>query len=194
MSTPSKPALYALTPEAHATVMLALGHLQGMLASRPDARPATYAHGTVTPLDYAGIDRLRQDLNHTGLDFGPVVNLLGSDESNPYVAAALESDHLREGEIEVDVPTIVSEGDDNGAYVMAWIWIKAPYQTLQLNLDPAEPVFYFDDVAEFDNAVEIANKLGLTYSIENAFELPPDEEVSDADEFESYAEGQGTRK
>ncbi len=38
-----------------------------------------------------------------------------------YRAAALASS--RDGELEIDPSAIVSKGDDEGAYVMAWLWI-----------------------------------------------------------------------
>ena len=31
--------------------------------------------------------------------------------------------HEREGELEIDEGAKVSEGDDNGAYVQAWVWV-----------------------------------------------------------------------
>lgn len=37
---------------------------------------------------------------------------------------ALARKHEREGEIEIDDDAVVSEGDDNGAYVQAWIWVS----------------------------------------------------------------------
>jgi hypothetical protein len=125
--TDDKPALYALTPQQHATVLIALGHYQGMVASMalantPDKRPVNTAHGSVVPLFApTSVNDLYASLNHTGLDFSAVVPLFGEDESDPYVAAALG--HASEGELEVDVPAVVSRGDDPGAYVMAWIWI-----------------------------------------------------------------------
>ena len=30
----------------------------------------------------------------------------------------------REGELEFDESAVVSEGDDNGAYVQAWVWVS----------------------------------------------------------------------
>lgn len=32
----------------------------------------------------------------------------------------------REGEIEVDPNAVVSRGNDNGAYVQAWVWVPDP--------------------------------------------------------------------
>lgn len=31
--------------------------------------------------------------------------------------------HYKEGECEIDENAVVSEGDDNGAYVQAWVWV-----------------------------------------------------------------------
>lgn len=39
------------------------------------------------------------------------------------VAMAARKWH-REGEIEIDPNATVSEGDDNGAYVQAWVWVE----------------------------------------------------------------------
>jgi hypothetical protein len=39
----------------------------------------------------------------------------------------------RDGEIEVDESAIVSEGDDNGAYVSAWLWV--PFEGTALDKD-----------------------------------------------------------
>lgn len=41
-----------------------------------------------------------------------------------YIRAAQEL--TREGELEVDPDAIVSEGDDPGAYVQAWVWVPRP--------------------------------------------------------------------
>lgn len=32
--------------------------------------------------------------------------------------------HHVDGEIEIDPDAAISEGDDNGAYVQAWVWIS----------------------------------------------------------------------
>lgn len=31
--------------------------------------------------------------------------------------------HLSEGEVEIDEGAVISEGDDNGTYVQAWVWV-----------------------------------------------------------------------
>jgi hypothetical protein len=114
-------AIYALTPEQHATVLSALrryaialykGHMPDLIATNDDI---------VTPLTAEQTDALCEDLNNHGLSFGDVVNILGTDDS-PYVAAAHEHRLLNEGTLEVDPKTIVSESE-GGAYVMAWLWV-----------------------------------------------------------------------
>jgi hypothetical protein len=45
------------------------------------------------------------------------------DELQPYRDAAKELFH-REGEIEIDPGAPVSKGDDEGAYVQAWVWVS----------------------------------------------------------------------
>lgn len=45
-------------------------------------------------------------------------------ESRDNEIRALASEmHHRDGELEIDPDAIVSEGDDNGAYVAAWVWV-----------------------------------------------------------------------
>jgi hypothetical protein len=127
--TDDKPALYALTPQQHATVLVALGQYQGMVASMalantPDKRPINSAHGSVVPLFApTSVNALYASLNHTGLDFSAVVPLFGEGpDNNAYVLAAAK--HVSEGEVEVDDATVVSNSDDGGAYVMAWVWVS----------------------------------------------------------------------
>lgn len=45
-----------------------------------------------------------------------------SDYNEEKRDAAIEA-YARDGEIEVDADAVVSESDDNGAYVMAWLWV-----------------------------------------------------------------------
>lgn len=120
-----KPALYALTAAQHATVLAALHHYERDMAAGVSlhhvADIATNG-GTIAPLIEVG--KLAEDLGHAGLEFSEIVNLLGDDDTDPYVRAATNSDLLSEGTLEVDIPTIVSRGDDSGAYVMAWLWVS----------------------------------------------------------------------
>lgn len=43
---------------------------------------------------------------------------------NVTIVEMAKSEHEDEGTIEVDDNAIVSEGDDNGAYVEAWVWVS----------------------------------------------------------------------
>jgi hypothetical protein len=123
-----KTELYNLDDADHATVLAALRHYQAALAGRiiplSQVEPLATNGGTVTPLDAAGIDALCESLNHTGLSFSDVVQLIGDTSTDPYAVAAGQHDLLEEGTLEVDLPTIVSRGGDDGAYVMAWLWVS----------------------------------------------------------------------
>lgn len=57
-----------------------------------------------------------------GLEFGDCVNAFGVDERNPFAKAADEM-YSREGAVEIDSPTVLSESDE-GAYVLAWVWVS----------------------------------------------------------------------
>lgn len=46
-----------------------------------------------------------------------------SAESIAYVKQARNEMH-RDGEVEIDDCAFVSLGDDDGAYVMAWVWVS----------------------------------------------------------------------
>lgn len=62
-------------------------------------------------------------LKERGLTFGQCVHLFGVDRKvDPYTKAAFEARN-RDGELEIDSRTVVSESDDGGAYVMAWVWV-----------------------------------------------------------------------
>lgn len=53
-----------------------------------------------------------------------------------FINAAREI-HGRDGEIEIDDGAPVSRGDDNGAYVQAWVWVDAAYLPNKENTDAA---------------------------------------------------------
>lgn len=44
----------------------------------------------------------------------------------------------QEGAIEVDNSAIVSEGDDNGAYVSAWLWVSFEGTALDKDVEPED--------------------------------------------------------
>lgn len=65
-----------------------------------------------------------ETLKAQGLCFSEIVPLYGeSADDNRYVAYAREN-LTREGEIEVDDPAVVSDGDDKGCYILAWVWVS----------------------------------------------------------------------
>ena len=212
MTDTTKPALYALTPEQHATVMAALGHFLGLCASleqrgTPDLRTVTFAHGEQRPLGYKGTDDLFKAMNHTGLEFSAIVPLFAeSAEDCPYVRAAQEKDS--EGRFEIDEPAVVSKGDDDGAYVMGWMWVSDDdaglntYWTIQLDAEipdgawvkpgdiiPDEPIWYFGDQLDYERALGYARELGFKYETTTIDSLPDDVEgIDDFDSFKEHAE------
>jgi hypothetical protein len=76
-----------------------------------------------TPPPIKNTDVLRA-LIKQGLEFGEAVNVFAefrTDEELRYVSLAREYARL---ELEIDDSAQVSIGDDNGAYVMAWVWVE----------------------------------------------------------------------
>lgn len=61
-------------------------------------------------------------LMENDITFSECVGFFGDGDDNPYVAKA--HDLQVEGEIEVDSTAVISESDDGGAYVMAWLWVS----------------------------------------------------------------------
>lgn len=118
-ATDKKTGLYALTDQQRITMVVALRLMQNMPAL-PDATNKIEELGAIRALGKVGIDALCESINHSGLEFAQITPLFGQDESNPYVARAFNLAY--EGELEVDVPAVVSDSED-GAYVMAWMWI-----------------------------------------------------------------------
>lgn len=44
-------------------------------------------------------------------------------ERDNLIVQIARDNHERDGVLEIDSPTVISEGDDNGAYVQAWVWV-----------------------------------------------------------------------
>lgn len=61
-------------------------------------------------------------------------------EERVRIIAGLAEAYAREGEIEFDAITAaeISEGDDNGAYVRAWVWVSFEGTDLDKHLDDIE--------------------------------------------------------
>lgn len=110
----TKSGLYALTGQDRLTILAALRLLQ-----------ETAAHivglGTIKALGKEGIDVLCESILRPGMEFEEITPLFGHDERNRYFAFARNL--AREGELEVDVPALICEGEE-GAYVMAWLWVS----------------------------------------------------------------------
>ncbi|MGO9269820.1 MAG: hypothetical protein ACLQOO_06130 [Terriglobia bacterium] len=59
-----------------------------------------------------------------GLTFADCARYFGERNDRERRIAELARQHLtQEGQVEVDDTTVVSEGKDNGGYVMAWLWV-----------------------------------------------------------------------
>ena len=110
----TKSGLYALTGQDRFTIYAALRVLQ-------EAPALIELVGATTALDKEGIDVLCKSITRPGMEFEQITPLFGHDERNRYVACARNL--AREGELEVDIPALVCDGEE-GAYVMAWLWVS----------------------------------------------------------------------
>lgn len=80
MTSTTKPGLYALTPQAHATVMAALNFYADALRGFPvhprTVRDIATNGQTLKALSSAEVCRLAEELNNPGLGFGQAARLL----------------------------------------------------------------------------------------------------------------------
>lgn len=76
-------------------------------------------------------------LKSSGLTFSDCVHAFGAEAANPFVTAAQTK--AKDGETEVDSPTVVS-ASDQGAYVMAWVWISNEEAGILTNSEVLEEV------------------------------------------------------
>lgn len=127
----------------HATIMAALRLYQELGMVDPENRSesiqdiATNSETIASSLDEHDIDELCEMLNENspntgevlntlrdmGVEFGACVDVFGVNrEGDPHASAAHENHHV-DGETEIDGKTVVSRGEEPGAYVMAWIWV-----------------------------------------------------------------------
>jgi hypothetical protein len=66
-----------------------------------------------------------------GLTFSEAVEVFAarqSEQDQTLIHLARERHHV-DGEIEIDDDTILSESEDDGFYVMAWVWVNNPELT-----------------------------------------------------------------
>lgn len=101
----------------------AMGPVADVAAAQPAglrkaiaAEKARLEHVEPTPLE---------KLIEGGLTFSQVVEAFAKRRSPEEVAyaQAARKNHHKEGDLEVDESAIVSKGDDDGAYVMGWVWV-----------------------------------------------------------------------
>jgi hypothetical protein len=58
------------------------------------------------------------------LNFADCVEFFGErDDRQRRIADLARQRVTHEGELEIDDRTVISEADDNGSYVMAWVWL-----------------------------------------------------------------------
>lgn len=53
----------------------------------------------------------------------PTVEQSETETRNAAIRQMAKDEWNKDGEIEIDDGAVVSEGDDNGAYVAAWVWV-----------------------------------------------------------------------
>ena len=110
----NKSGVYMFTGQDRLTVLAALRLLHQTPAP-------VVKDGAITSHGKEGIDALSKSILWSDLEFDEITQLFGHNETNPYVASALNL--AREGELEVDVPSLICEAK-GGAYVMAWLWVS----------------------------------------------------------------------
>lgn len=49
---------------------------------------------------------------------------MGTDDRTATIVALARARHEEEGALEFDDTPAVAEGEDNGAYVQAWVWVS----------------------------------------------------------------------
>lgn len=70
---------------------------------------------------------LRQAIDE-GATFGDFLELYAAanTERDKALIAKARAQHHREGEVEIDDTTICSGTEDEGDYVLAWVWVDGP--------------------------------------------------------------------
>jgi hypothetical protein len=77
-------------------------------------------------LDPARFGEAIAKLRELGLGFGTCVAEFGAGAEEASLIERAREQYVHEGEVEIDDDPVVSRGDDNGAYVMAWVWVENP--------------------------------------------------------------------
>lgn len=106
------------------TILAALRFWQreGNMTHLPEWEIATETEKT--GLDDKAIDELCERINTVEVQFHECIRELGVETTkDPHAKSAWEIYH-RDGELEIDDFTVISYGEDPGAYVMGWVWIS----------------------------------------------------------------------
>ena len=61
-----------------------------------------------------------------------------AEKHHAQVVALAKDQWEKEGQVEIDANAVVSDGDDNGAYVQAWVWVDFDGTPLDKEKDPEE--------------------------------------------------------
>lgn len=114
------------------------------------------------------VEALLREAVQAGATIGDFVRMLEAEQSGierALASAARELDIVRDGELEVDDPTVVSLSSDGGAYVLGWVWVGvedlrissfAELDGAMLAFGGIEGVDGEDPVAEIRPGVEVA--------------------------------------
>ena len=106
-----------------------------------------------------------------------------TEREQQYIDAA----QVKDGEVEIDGDSAVSISDDNGAYVMAWVWVSDDDAGVSREGDAI-----VEDIKEhYENRVEVSyERRGLVWTLLVALVLPhiggdtPDDQERRCDEIE----------
>lgn len=91
--------------------------------------------------DTRSMDERLRELIASGLDFGTILTAFGEHQQKnmpelmPYAEAVDDVLPSDEGSYSTDMIPIVSKGDDEGAYVLAWVWVSDVDAGLKLEYD-----------------------------------------------------------
>jgi hypothetical protein len=139
----SKESIILCGDAQHAAILAALRFYQSGGMGDPSNRSdeihdiATNGDQVISSLDEEGIDELAEQINldvdvvqalkllkESGLSFGDCVTVFGETADNSPLIGAAQEIHQEEGSLEIDDTTVISRGDEPGAYVMAWVWVN----------------------------------------------------------------------
>lgn len=79
-------------------------------------------------------------LKAEGLTFAQCITAFAAASDDPFVKAAQELVSGKEGELEVDDVTVISESEDGGAYVLSWVWVGNEEAGIRTNSEILEMV------------------------------------------------------